>query len=856
MTYSVAKRKFDVVIVGAGGSGMRASLQLARAGLNVAVLTKVFPTRSHTVAAQGGIGASLGNMNEDNWHYHFYDTVKGSDWLGDQDAIEFMCREAPKAVYDLEHMGMPFDRNPDGTIYQRPFGGHTANYGEKAVERACAAADRTGHAMLHTLYQQNVKEKTSFFVEWLAMDLIRNADGDVVGVTALEMETGDVHIFEAKTTLLATGGAGRIFAASTNAFINTGDGLGMAARAGIPLEDMEFWQFHPTGVAGAGVLLTEGCRGEGAILRNSNGERFMERYAPAYKDLAPRDYVSRCMDQEIKEGRGCGPNKDYINLDMTHLGADTIMKRLPSVFEIGHNFANVDITKEPIPVVPTIHYQMGGIPTNIHGQVVTQNAENKSVVVNGLYAVGECSCVSVHGANRLGTNSLLDLLVFGRAAGNHIVEFNKTTTYKGLPAGAADATIARIERLDNATSGEYAQDVANDIRATMQLHAGVFRTQASMDEGVAKIAALRTRVNNINLKDKSRIFNTARIEALEVENLIESAEATMVSAAARHESRGAHSVNDYGDTPAHPNGRNDTDWHKHTLWHSQGSKLTYKPVQMTPLSVESIHLKCAASKRPLHLRPATDPHQSPSQACPHPPDHTMALRTFKIYRYDPDTDAKPYMQTIEVELDGSERMLLDALMKLKAMDPAISFRRSCREGVCGSDAMNINGKNGLACLTNMRTLTGTITLKPLPGLPVIRDLIVDMTQFFKQYNSIKPYLINDNVPPEKERLQSPEERDELNGLYECILCASCSTACPSFWWNPDKFVGPAGLLQAYRFIADSRDEGAAERLDNLEDPYRLFRCHSIMNCVDVCPKGLNPTKAIGKIKEMMVLRTV
>ena len=591
MTYSVAKRKFDVVIVGAGGSGMRASLQLARAGLNVAVLTKVFPTRSHTVAAQGGIGASLGNMNEDNWHYHFYDTVKGSDWLGDQDAIEFMCREAPKVVYDLEHMGMPFDRNPDGTIYQRPFGGHTANYGEKAVERACAAADRTGHAMLHTLYQQNVKEKTSFFVEWLAMELIRNADGDVVGVTALEMETGDVHIFEAKTTLLATGGAGRIFAASTNAFINTGDGLGMAARAGIPLEDMEFWQFHPTGVAGAGVLLTEGCRGEGAILRNSNGERFMERYAPAYKDLAPRDYVSRCMDQEIKEGRGCGPNKDYINLDMTHLGADTIMKRLPSVFEIGHNFANVDITKEPIPVVPTIHYQMGGIPTNIHGQVVTQNADNKSVVVNGLYAVGECSCVSVHGANRLGTNSLLDLLVFGRAAGNHIVEFNKTTTYKGLPAGAADATIARIERLDNATSGEYAQDVANDIRATMQLHAGVFRTQASMDEGVAKIAALRTRVNNINLKDKSRIFNTARIEALEVENLIESAEATMVSAAARHESRGAHSVNDYGDTPAHPNGRNDTDWHKHTLWHSQGSKLTYKPVQMTPLTVESIPLK-------------------------------------------------------------------------------------------------------------------------------------------------------------------------------------------------------------------------------------------------------------------------
>jgi len=586
---SLPKRRFDVVIVGAGGSGMQASLQLARAGLNVAVLSKVFPTRSHTVAAQGGIGASLGNMSEDNWHYHFFDTVKGSDWLGDQDAIEFMCREAPKVVYELEHQGMPFDRNPDGTIYQRPFGGHTANYGEKPVQRACAAADRTGHAMLHTLYQQNVKARTQFFVEWMALDLIRDAEGDVVGVSALEMETGEVHIFEAKCTLFATGGAGRIYAASTNAFINTGDGLGMAARAGIPLEDMEFWQFHPTGVAGAGVLLTEGCRGEGAILRNGNGERFMERYAPTLKDLAPRDFVSRCMDQEIKEGRGCGPNKDYVVLDMTHLGAETIMKRLPSVFEIGHNFANVDITKEPIPVVPTIHYQMGGIPTNVYGQVVVPKNGNHNAVVNGFYAVGECACVSVHGANRLGTNSLLDLLVFGRAAGHHIIETSlKNKAHKPLPADAADKSLARLARLDSSSAGEYAQDVADDIRTSMQKHAGVFRTQAMLDEGVGQIAALRERVASITLKDKSKVFNTARIEALEVENLIEAAQATIVSAAARRESRGAHTVNDYADSPEFPNGRNDREWMKHTLWYRDGNRLEYKPVNLKPLTVESI----------------------------------------------------------------------------------------------------------------------------------------------------------------------------------------------------------------------------------------------------------------------------
>jgi succinate dehydrogenase / fumarate reductase, flavoprotein subunit len=578
-------RKFDAVIVGAGGAGMRASLQLAEAGLKVAVLSKVFPTRSHTVAAQGGIGASLGNMGEDSWLWHMYDTIKGSDYLGDQDAIEFLCRMAPQAVIELEHFGMPFDRNDDGTVYQRPFGGHSQNFGERPVQRSCCAADRTGHAMLHTLYQRNVRANTLFFVEWMALDIIRDASGQVLGVTAMEMETGDVWIFHARATLFATGGAGRIYSASTNAFINTGDGLGMAARAGIPLEDMEFWQFHPTGVAGAGVLITEGVRGEGGYLLNKDGERFMERYAPTMKDLASRDVVSRAMATEIKEGRGAGKESDYILLKLDHLGLDVIEKRLPGIREIAKKFANVDPVKDPIPVVPTCHYQMGGIPTNYHGEVVVPAGGNPNSVVPGFYAAGECACASVHGANRLGTNSLTDLLVFGRASGDSVIRFlQENPGHKDLPKDAGDYSVQRIARLDGQTGGESVFEVGAEMRRTMQAHCGVFRFPDMLQSGVAKIKAVAERAKRTEIKDKSKTFNTARVEALELDNLIEVAVATLVSADARQESRGAHDRADFAK-------RDDVNWLKHTLWYREGSRLEYKPVNLKPLTAQTFEPK-------------------------------------------------------------------------------------------------------------------------------------------------------------------------------------------------------------------------------------------------------------------------
>jgi succinate dehydrogenase / fumarate reductase flavoprotein subunit len=583
-----AVRRFDAVVVGAGGSGMRAALELARAELKVAVLTKVFPTRSHTVAAQGGIAAPLANSTEDNWHWHMYDTVKGSDYLGDQDAIEYMCRRATEVVVELEHMGMPFDRLENGKIYQRPFGGHTQDYGSaKMAMRACAVADRTGHAMLHTLYQQNVRANTQFFVEWMALDLVRDPqDGAVIGVTALEMETGESTLFQAKAVLLATGGAGRIFSASTNAFINTGDGLGMAARAGLPLQDMEFWQFHPTGVYGAGVLITEGVRGEGGYLLNKDGERFMERYAPNAKDLASRDVVSRAMTTEIKEGRGCGPEADHVLLKLDHLGPEVINQRLPGIREIAIKFANADPVREPIPVVPTVHYQMGGIPANYMGQVVAPEGASQEAIVPGLYAAGECSCVSVHGANRLGTNSLLDLLVFGKSSGEQMTKDIRALPrpHRNLPQDAGELSRARLARLDAVGGGERVSDVAAELRRTMQAHCGVFRFPEDLAAGVEKVAQIARRAERVGIQDKSKVFNTARVEALELDNLVETALATIVSAQARKESRGAQSRADFPQ-------RDDRNWMKHTLWYKEGDRLQYKPVHLKPMTVESFEPK-------------------------------------------------------------------------------------------------------------------------------------------------------------------------------------------------------------------------------------------------------------------------
>lgn len=587
MKMSIATLTFEAVIVGAGGAGMRAALSLAQAGKKTAVISKVFPTRSHTVSAQGGMAAALGNVHKDDWRWHMYDTVKGSDYIGDQDCIEYMCEVAPEVVYELEHMGMPFSRLDNGTIYQRAFGGMSREYDPaKIAQRTCAASDRTGHALLHTLYQTNLKHHTHFYNEWYAIDLVKTSNDATAGVVAMNIETGEMVFFKAKAVILATGGAGQIYESSTNAYSNTGDGIGLALRAGVPIQDMEFWQFHPTGIAGSGVLVTEGCRGEGGMLRNKDGERYMERYAPNAKDLACRDVVSRASQLEIREGRGGRfMGVDCVYLDLTHLGENVIATRLPGIRELAKTFAHVDPVKQPIPVVPTCHYMMGGIPTNIDGQVVTKDGRNQNKVVAGLYAVGECASVSVHGANRLGSNSLLDLVVFGRAAGNHL----ETALNEGLPANDInqddlDAALMRVNRWNTCQTGESFIEIRTALKHCMQNDFGVFRTKEYMSEGLGKLKTLRECLGNAKLTDHSNVFNTHRIEALEMDNLMATAMATAVLANIRTESRGAHSREDYPK-------RDDKHWQKHSLYFLADDRVDTRAVNMKPTKVEAFQPK-------------------------------------------------------------------------------------------------------------------------------------------------------------------------------------------------------------------------------------------------------------------------
>uniref|UniRef100_A0A486XGM5 Succinate dehydrogenase flavoprotein subunit n=1 Tax=Rheinheimera sp. BAL341 TaxID=1708203 RepID=A0A486XGM5_9GAMM len=576
---NIPVREFDAIVIGAGGAGMRAALQITQSGLSCALLSKVFPTRSHTVSAQGGITVALGNSHPDNWEWHMFDTVKGSDYIGDQDAIEYMCKTGPEAITELENMGLPFSRFENGRVYQRPFGGQSKNFGGEQAARTAAAADRTGHALLHLLYQQNVKNKTQVFSEWYALDLVKNQDGAIVGCTAIDIETGEIVYFKARATVLATGGAGRIYASTTNAHINTGDGVGMALRAGVPLQDMEMWQFHPTGIAGAGTLVTEGCRGEGGYLLNKDGERFMERYAPNAKDLAGRDVVARSMMTEIREGRGCdGPWGVHIKLKLDHLGAEVLESRLPGVCELSKTFAHVDPVKEPIPVIPTCHYMMGGIPTNVHGQVISPKADGSEAIVPGLFACGEIACVSVHGANRLGGNSLLDLVVFGRATGLHLGEaLAATSEARAASQSDLDAALSRTQRWEDTKpgQGEDPVQIKKDLQKCMQLNFSVFREGAAMAEGLAELKEIRERLKFARLDDKSSDFNTQRIECLELDNLMETAYSTAVAANFRTESRGAHARFDFPD-------RDDENWLCHSVYTPESESMFKRKVNLEP----------------------------------------------------------------------------------------------------------------------------------------------------------------------------------------------------------------------------------------------------------------------------------
>ncbi len=852
--YQIIDHTHDVVVVGAGGAGLRATLGATVEGLKTACISKVFPTRSHTVAAQGGIGAALGNMGEDDWRWHMYDTVKGSDWLGDQDAIEYMCRNAIPAVYELEHFGVPFSRTEAGKIYQRPFGGHMMEFGEgQPANRACAAADRTGHAMLHTLYQQSLKNNAEFFVEYFALDLIMDDEGVCRGVLAWNLMDGTIHRFRAHIVILATGGYGRAYLTCTSAHTCTGDGNAMVLRAGLPLQDMEFIQFHPTGIYGAGCLITEGARGEGGYVTNSEGERFMERYAPHAKDLASRDVVSRAMTIEIREGRGCGAEKEFILLHLEHIDPKVLHLRLPGISETAKIFANVDVTREPIPILPTVHYSMGGVPTNYRGEALRPTADDPDAVCPGLMAVGEGACVSVHGANRLGTNSLLDIVVFGRAAAQRAAELVRPGTAHPPLAGQCRRRRARPLRrgapFPGAAHGRH--DPHRDAAGHAEQLSGVphhrgaqgrgredrrhgpqlwrsrhQRPLADLEQrprGGARIAEpprtigcdapFGRRAQGKPRRPRTRGFPRARRRQLD------EAHGRLAQGRVRRDARlspGAyeHAVERGADLPA------------------QGAGVLMAEFALpknSKIGTGKTHPAPAGAKQP---------------------------RRFHIYRWSPDDDANPTIDTYTVDLADCAPMVLDALIKIKnEVDTTLTFRRSCREGICGSCAMNIDGTNTLACLKAIEDIKGDVKIYPLPHMPVVKDLVSDLSHAYAQYQSVQPWLQAESPPPpDRERLQSEDERAKLDGLWECILCFCCTTSCPSYWWNGERYLGPAILLQAYRWIADSRDEKTGERLDNLEDPFRLYRCHTIMNCTRTCPKNLNPAKAIAEIKKAMVLR--
>ncbi len=828
---------YDAVIVGAGGAGLRAAIETSDR-VKTAVISKLYPTRSHTGTAQGGVCAALANVEEDSPEWHAFDTVKGGDYLVDQPAAQLMCEEAIDAIYQLEHWGLPFNRTPEGKIDQRRFGGHTRNHGEAPVKRACFAADRTGHMILQTLYQQCVKRNVRFFNEFYVLDQLM-VDGACAGVVAYELATGELHVFRSKAVLYATGGYGRMFKVSSNAHTLTGDGPAVLFRRGLPLEDMEFFQFHPTGVYKMGILLSEAVRGEGGILLNSEGERFMERYAPTVKDLAPRDMVSRAIFQEIREGRGDGPKRDAVWLDVRHLPRDVIEEKLPDVTEFARVYLGVEPTTELVPIQPTAHYAMGGIPTNVDGQVVVGEDETP---VPGLYAAGECACVSVHGANRLGTNSLLDIVVFGRRGGVHAAAFCDEADLPELPErpegdgprhGRRPAEPPRGRERRGHPGRAPGLDAGPRVR-------GPDRGEPAEDAGDPREPArtVRPRVRAGHRQD--------------VQHRADGGRRARVPARVRRRARGggARPRREPGrPLPRGPPAARRRELAQALAGVPRGRRVDPARAQAGETGTLRAHgtevlMAATASDGLGEILEGSDLRAAGAA-------HKVTL-TLKIRRYNPEVRGEEsWWDEFEIQADPDDR-LLDALHQVKWYhDGTLALRRSCAHGICGSDAMMIDGKNALACKVIVRDVAPKVTVEPIRGLPVLKDLIVDMEPFFAGYRSVLPYLINDSGEPDTERLQSPEERHRFDDTTKCILCAACTTSCPIFWGD-EEYVGPAAIVNAHRFIYDSRDEGAKERLEILSEKTGVFRCRTTFNCTDACPRGIEVTKAIQDVKRSIL----